>query len=114
LALGFGVGLWRWALALGFGVGLWRWALALGFGGPERARCDSPGQRPGLDAPMIPRPEGAEPLARENGHDVGSGPPFSILGSKRRAESAVGDAPARRLDLHGKGPGPLYFPDFSY
>ena len=35
---------------------------------------------------------------------LGSRPAFPILGSKRFAESAVGDAPARRLDLHGKGP----------
>ena len=60
-------GFWRWVLALGFGVGFWRWVLVLGFGGPERARHDSPGQRPGLDAPMIFSPEGAAPLARENG-----------------------------------------------
>ena len=62
----------RWALALDFDVGFWCWVLVLGFGGPERARHDSPGQRPGLNAPMISSPEGAAPWRGKMARDVGS------------------------------------------
>ena len=102
LALGLGVGSWRWVLALGLGVGFWRWVLALGLGGPERARHDIPGQRPGLNAPMISSPEGAAPLARENGPMTETGDTHVSL-SMPRTKSRCPPTPAPHTPQLEKG-----------
>ena len=90
------------SVKLGFGVGFWRWVLVLGFGGPERARHDSPGQRPGLNAPMISSPEGAAPLARENGPMTETGDTHVSL-SMPRTKSRCPPTPAPHTPQLEKG-----------
>ena len=75
---------------------------ALGFGGPERARHDSPGQRPGLNAPMISSPEGAAPLARENGPMTETGDTHVSL-SMPRTKSRCPPTPAPHTPQLEKG-----------